>query len=130
MKYLILLLGALVVATVLLDPYTFHFNASDYILPAPTWQLSLGLVDALLVISGVLVAWRGHREIAFLLLSFDALFAIGLCAILVHRDGLERFAAGIGAQEYLSLYLAALALRILLLVLVHRMPTTSAQAAV
>jgi hypothetical protein len=130
MKPLILLLGTLVVATVLLDPYTFHLNASDYLQPAPAWQLSLGLVDALLVVSGVLVAWRGRREIGFLVLSFEALFTLGLCAILVHRDGVERFVAGIGAQEYLSVYLAALALRILLLVVVHRMPTATAQAAV
>ena len=130
MKALILLLGALVAATVLLDPYTFHLNAGDVLFRAPTWQLSLGLVDALLVVSGVLAAWRGRRDTAFLLLAFEALFTLGLCAVLVHRDGLQRFVAGIGDQEYLSLYLAALALRVILLTLVHRMATTSNEAAV
>ena len=130
MKVLVLVLGALVGATILLDPYTFHFNAGDVLYPAPLWQLSLGLVDALLVVSGVLAALRDRAQLAFLVLAFEGLFTLGLCTILVQRDGVDRFVAGFGAQEYLSLYLAALALRIILLTLVHRMPTISKKAAV
>jgi hypothetical protein len=130
MKVLILVLGALVAASILLDPYTFHLNAGDVLYPAPLWQLSFGLVDAVLVVSGVLAALRDRAQVAFLLLAFEGLFSIGLCAILVHRDGVERFVAGFGAQEYLSLYFAALALRIILLTLIHRMPTVSKKAAV
>jgi len=130
MKVLILVLGVLVGATILLDPYTFHLNAGDVLYPAPLWQLGLGLVDALLVVSGVLAALRDRAQLAFLVLAFEGLLTLGLCTILVQRDGVDRFVAGFGAQEYLSLYLTALALRIILLTLVHLMPTISKKAAV
>ena len=66
------------VASVLLDPYTFHLTASDFVQPAPWWQLTLGLTDAaLLILVGVLL-WRWLPRTAFWVAGAEALYALAL----------------------------------------------------
>ena len=124
-----LALGALVLLSVLLDPSTFHLNASDAVVPAPSWQLTLALMDAFLVVLGAAMVWRGRADLGFNLLVGEFLWNLALCALLVSRDGIARFVHGFGGEEYLSLYLAALALRVILLFvirLIHVQPRDAA----
>lgn len=112
-----IVLVAVLVASVLLDPYTFHLTASDLVQPAPWWQRTLGLADvALLVLLGVLL-WRRRPTLAFWVAGGETLYALALGIGFVARDGVARFIAGFGAEEYLTLYLGAIAVRVLVLLL-------------
>src|SRR5258707_461931 len=102
MRSTIAILGALVFASILLDPYSWHLNASDAVVPAPAWQLTLSLIDAGVLVVGVGLALRDRAEVGFTVLAVEYLFNLGLCALLVHRDGVARFLHGFGAEEYLS----------------------------
>ena len=122
-----ILLTALLVAAVLLDPYTFHETASDAVVAAPWWQTTLGVADAvLLALTGVLV-WRRVATIAYRVLAFEVLFALALAIGFVVRDGISRFERGFGGEEFVSYYLCTVMLRVLLLLLTQRLPRSAAQ---
>ena len=129
-RFGILLLGALLIGGVLRDPYTFHLNASDYVAPAPTWQVALGLLDVALLVLSIVTAWRGRLGSAFTLLVLEALFALTLAAALVARDGVARFVTGLGAEQYLTEYFALIGLRFVLLTLVRAFEGRQRAAAV
>jgi hypothetical protein len=107
----ILVLVGLVAAGVLLDPYTLHYDASDFVRPGPWWQRMLGLVDLGLLAAALLMVWRRRHARARVLLAAETVWAIGSALILVHRDGSGRFAVGFGAEPYLTGYLVLTGLR-------------------
>ena len=112
-------LAALLAAAVLLDPYTLHQTASDAILPAPAWQLALGLADVALLAAVGVLAFRREWPRASDVLTVETIFALSLAIALVTRDGVGRFVRGFAAEEYVSLYLASIAVRVLLLRIVQ-----------
>jgi hypothetical protein len=107
----ILVLVWLVTAGVLLDPYTLHYDATDFVRPGPWWQLVLGLVDLGLLAGALRMVWRRRYNPAFVLLAVETFWAIGAALILMHRDGEGRFVRGFGAEPYLAAYLIVMGLR-------------------
>jgi hypothetical protein len=112
-------LAALLAAAVLLDPYTLHQTASDAVLPAPAWRLALGLADVALLAAVGVLAFRREWPRASDVLTVETIFALSLAIALVTRDGVGRFVRGFAAEEYVSLYLASIAVRVLLLRIVQ-----------
>ena len=107
---------------VLLDPYTWCYNASDAVESAPLWQTLLGLGDVALLGIVAALAWKRSSR-ARSLLGGEILFALCALGILVGRDGTARFLAGYAGEEYLSLYLGGVALRIISFVMLSRAST-------
>jgi hypothetical protein len=113
MKRIILIVMAiLVLLSVLLDPYTFRRTAGDYVEWAPLWQMVLGIGDVLLLLVVIVRLGRTQVSRAKRLLLIETLFNLGVAIVLVGRDGQLRFVYGLGAEEYLLVYLAAVALRV------------------
>ena len=121
--------SALLVGTVLADPYTFHATASDYVVPAAWWQTALALADVALLIAVGALLWRKRDQTAFWVTGAEVLYALTLGIAFVVRDGVNRFVEGIGAEQYLSLYFGFIMLRVVLLLLTHALATTSLSAA-
>ena len=111
---------ALLAAAALLDPYTLHLNAGDVLLPAPPWQALLGLGDVALLLVTAGLAWGGKTLRASAALGFETVFNLTVNVALVMRDGLTRFLHGFGAQEYLSIYLCAVALKVVVVVVLQQ----------
>jgi hypothetical protein len=124
-----ILLVVMLVAGVLLDPYTFHSTASDFVQPAAWWQRTLGLTDAaLLLLIGVLL-WRRLPRTAFWVAGAEALYALALGIGFVEREGVARFIAGFGAEQYLTEYLGMIALRVVVLLLAQALAGELQEAA-
>jgi hypothetical protein len=83
-------LAALVLVTVLLDPYTFLRSASDAIVRAPWWQLSFGLLDASLVACGLALVWGRRFEVTFTALERCCQAAAACCLNAVRYGGRKR----------------------------------------
>lgn len=115
-------LSVLVLFSVLLDPYTFRRTASDYVEWAPGWQMLLGITDLVLLVALVALVGHGSFLRASQLLMAETLYSLTVASVLLQRDGLARFVHGIGAEQYLTLYLAALGLRVVLIVAMMRTP--------
>lgn len=115
-RAVLVVLSVLVLLSVATDPYTFRRTAGDYVEWAPWWQLSLGVLNLLLLCVLLVLVWRGRTWRASQVLAVETLYNLGVALALLHRDGLTRFIQGIGAEEYLSLYLLSIALRVILLV--------------
>jgi len=116
---LAILLVVALIAGVLLDPYTLHLTASDFVQPAPWWQRTLGLMDVALLVSVGILLWRRLPRSAFWVAGAEALYALVLGIGFVERDGITRFVAGFGAQEYLTLYFGTIVVRVIVLLLAH-----------
>lgn len=108
--------GAGLLASVALDPYTLYSSASDAAIPAPWWQTAIAGADALLIIGFLVFVWRLQDHAAALSLSTAILVNLFSNIGYVQRDGVARFLLGYGAEEYLSVYLLFMSVRILLLV--------------
>lgn len=120
-----LLIGVLAAACIL-DPYALHANASDAVLHAPWWQTGLALLDVGLLGTALSLVWRGRDAAAFKLIGVEALFNLIVNLAWLLRDGVGRFVRGFGGEEYLSVYLILIALRVvLLLVLSNERPRPS-----
>jgi hypothetical protein len=120
MRGIAVTLALILVAGVLLDPYTLRLNASDVILTPPMWQLVLGLADVALLGAVGLLSWRRQFRRAGSLLTIEVIFALSAAMVLIGRDGLGRFTHGIAAAQYASLYLSWIGLRVLLLATLYR----------
>ena len=128
MRRLPVIIAVLLFLAVLMDPYTLHLNASNYVGPAPRWQLALGVGDLLLVaLTGILTLRRVDCP-AFAVMSVELPFALLAALVLMLRDGVGRFVHGFGAEEYASFYLCTVLLRVALLQLT-RMLSIRAHAA-
>jgi hypothetical protein len=123
-----ILLAGLLAVGVLLDPYTFRHTASDFVEPAPWWQVTLGLADAALLLCTGMLLLRRLPLAAFWVAGAELLYALTLGVLFVARDGVARFVAGFGAEEYLTLYLATIALRVVLLLLTSTLRSASRPA--
>jgi len=102
-------------ATVLLDPYTRWLNASDGSIPAPSWQTALQLADAAFLVCVLALAARKMPRQASTVLALEAVYNLFLNFGFVMRDGVNRFSRGFGGEEYLSLYFIVIGIRVLLL---------------
>jgi hypothetical protein len=118
-------LAVLVIATILLDPYTFALNASDMVIPAPWWQTAASLTGVPLLIAYLVLLRRQRTRPAFTLLVCEFLLVLAVAVVLVRRDGDSRFIRGFGAEEYLSWFLVALCVRVVLLALTHALVVQS-----
>jgi hypothetical protein len=107
-----LALITVVLIGLLLDPYTFHHDAGDAVMPAPVWQRVLGLVDLSLLAASLSMVWQKRYDGALALLGSETVWAIGSVLVLVNRDGMGRFIRGFGAEPYLTEYLAVMGLRL------------------
>ena len=121
-------LAGLLAVGVLLDPYTLRHTASDYIEPAPWWQMTLGLADAAFLVCVAMLLLRRLPLAAFWVAGAELLYALVLGIVFVARDGVSRFVAGFGAEEYLALYLATIALRLVLLFVTSALRSASRRA--
>jgi len=81
----------------------------------------------ILLILAVLVR-RADRS-ANVVARVELPFAIAAAFILILRDGRIRFIAGLGAEDFASLYFATLLLRVLLIELTRRLSTPTAVTA-
>jgi hypothetical protein len=125
----VVLAGALMVG-VLLDPYTFSKTASDFVEPGPWWQMALGLLDAALLAWIAVLLTRRRALAAFWVAGTELVYALSLGIVFVARDGVSRFVAGFGAEEYLTLYLASIGLRVVLLLLTQTLRMSARGATV
>jgi hypothetical protein len=103
---------------VLWDPYTFYADASDVLIRAPWWQLTLGLTNLALLAIVAWAFWTGSLRGAFVYLAVETLYHLSLGIALVVRDGIERFIVGIGATESVTVFLFLVLLRVVLLLAV------------
>jgi hypothetical protein len=101
-----------VIGGILLDPYSFYQTASDVRVPAQWSQTTLAMVDVLLVVIGAVFAWRQKPYHALLTLSGEMIFNLALVISQVAQQGVSRFVMGFGAEEYLSIYLGTLVIRV------------------
>lgn len=105
MRRILAIVTALLLASVTFwDVYTV---ASDLVRPAPWWQLALELTDVSLLATVAGLVWRKSAGAHRVVLG-DLLFVLG-AFVLVRQSGVTR---GFGADEYLSLFLVALAIRV------------------
>lgn len=114
-----LLLGA----SSILDPYTWFRDASDFVLPAPVWQTVLGLANTMIIIAAVVFLWRKRYGAACAGLVFEFTFNVAANLMYLHRDGLQRFSHGFAGEQYLSLYLVVLLLRVWIIAGIAQMRT-------
>ena len=118
-----LLIGLLAIASIL-DPYALHTNASDAVLNAPWWQTGLAVIDVVLLGTALWLVWHGRGGATFKLIGAEALFNLTIGVAGVLRDGVGRFVSGFGGEEYLSVYLTLIALRIVLLLVLSNEQAT------
>jgi hypothetical protein len=115
-RVLLLISIAFVALSVLADPYTFRLNGSDVLLTAPRWQSGAALVDVLLLIAGGVLVLKHETRTALAMLAAELIFALTLNAILIHRDGIDRFIWGFGAERHVLDIAVAFGLRLLVLI--------------
>jgi uncharacterized membrane protein YozB (DUF420 family) len=114
-KLAVSVLVLVVAAAVVLDPYSFHRNASDAVSPGPLWQRAMSLLGLVILLAVLAFTWRGRYRVASTAAVVEFLLNVAVCVILLQRDGLDRFRLGFGAEEYASFYLGSLAIRVVLL---------------
>lgn len=129
LRKLPLLAGALLTALAIwADPYSFHVDGSDFLAPAPAWQVCLTLADLALLGWFASSVWRGRMRLAFGCLAGALLVNLAANLIYVLRDDFSRFIMGFGAEHVLWRYLAFLIFRVLLLAATGLMISSFPQA--
>jgi hypothetical protein len=116
--------------SVLIDPYTFYETASDDRIVAPWWQTAIAFTDLAVLAVAVVFVWRGAAYRGLLALGLEAVLNIGITAIQVGMHGVSRFLVGAGSQEYLSWYLAVVAVRVVGLVALAAAPQRAKESGV
>lgn len=106
-----------VAVSVFFDPYTWYASGNDLRVPGPWWQSLLAAGDLLLLGSTVALLARGRVLGPIQLLAVETMYNTTMNALLVARDGIQRFVGGVGASQYLSTYLVTLGCRALAMVL-------------
>lgn len=106
---------AVIAAGVVVDPYSWNASASDAVVAPSVWQPIMAVLALMLLVGSAACVWRERGPIAARLVVLEALLSLMVAAALVRRDGVSRFVRGIGAEEYLSIFLVLVAMRVLLL---------------
>lgn len=109
------ILVIVIAAGVLLDPYTWRETGSDAVTAAPWWQTALAVSSLGLLGFTALSVWRSRNARAATAVLVEGLVSLISAAVLVERDGTNRFVHGLGAEQLLSWYLLLVACRMLLL---------------
>ncbi|MGQ0649129.1 MAG: hypothetical protein ACT4P7_16355 [Gemmatimonadaceae bacterium] len=107
-RYFTIATALLLAGATFWDVYTL---ASDITRPAPWWQLALGLTDVSLLSTVAGLVWRKSKGAHRVVLG-DLFFVLGGALVVVRLDGVSRLVHGFGADEFLSLFLVALAMRV------------------
>jgi len=97
------------------DPYTFHLTGSDAVVPAPLWQTTLALLDLGLVVAAVISLVRSRWRAALSICGGEFLYALAFNALLVARDGIDRFYWGFGAESHVLDFVIVFSLRALII---------------
>ena len=116
LRFLVLVVVAILLAGLLTDPYTFARDGSDAIRNAPLWQLSFAILDGALLFAIVALAVRNKWRSTLVLLVIETTYYLAGNALLYLRDGTERFVHGLGAESNLGEHIIVVALRIVLVV--------------
>lgn len=115
MRVLSFTLLVMLVVGVLVDPTTFHLNASHAAPAAPVWQTALALADLCMLAVALILSVEHRYRWAILALSAETAFHVLLSVAYLTRDGLSRFANNIGHDEYLALYMLLISVRAILI---------------
>jgi hypothetical protein len=107
---------AFIALSVYSDPYTHNLNGSDGFVAAPTWQTWVAGMDIALLAAAVALVLRTWIRAACIVLIGELLYALAYNALLVHRDGIDRFIWGFGAQRHVLDFIVVFGLRVLILV--------------
>lgn len=106
------LLAFFTAIAVAIDPYTWALNASDASGPPSWWQIALSATVIVITVTGSGQFLRGRLLFATVLVGGSTVLEICRSVMLIHRDGLSRFSHGFGGEEYLSIYLLVIAVRV------------------
>ena len=115
-RILVVISLTLILLSVLADPYAYYLTGSDGHLAAPAWQTAAARGDIILLALGAVTIVLGLQRAALVMLANELLYALGLNALLVHRDGNERFIWGFGAERHLVDFVIVFGLRLLILI--------------
>jgi len=115
LRILVVIALVFVALSIFTDPYAHNLNGSDVLLPAPTWQAVAALVDIALLLTAGVVELRNRSSVATKLLAGEFLYAVAVNALLIRRDGVERFIWGFGAQRHVLDFVVVFGLRTLVL---------------
>ena len=105
----------LICVSVLADPYSVHLNGSDGFVAAPVWQVWAARVDIALLLLALAAVVQGWTLPAASVLVGELLYALAFNAILIKRDGDERFIWGLGAQPHFADFVVVFGLRALII---------------
>lgn len=106
---------ALVIGGILRDPLMRADNASDAVGPAPLWQVAAFGLDILILVSAIVLLLLKQWKKAGVVVILSIAWSITLNIVLIRRLGIARFAEGFAGSESLSLYLAFIGARALVL---------------
>lgn len=110
-------LGAVVLWELIVDPYFWWRDSTDFLIPAPFWQRGLGFVEIALLLLAASALFRSRDILGQRLVVAETLARLLSTILLVQRDGVARFIGGFGAEEFLSWHLLAIGCRVLILAL-------------
>jgi hypothetical protein len=106
---------AVILAGLLWDPYTWAYDGSDAIRPAPLWQSAFAILDVSILFALVALSIRGKLRSAAVLALFEAAYYFAGNMVLYLRDGSARFVHGFGAESNLTEHVVVVAVRFLLI---------------
>lgn len=102
-------------AAVLLDPLTWHKDASDVVMKAPLTQTLVAFASVALLLSALVFLWRGRSSATAAAIFIEVVVLSLWNAFLVHSIGVNRYVRGFGAEEFLSVFLVLIAVRVSML---------------
>ena len=115
-RFIPVVMVAVLLAGILVDPYTSARDGSDAIRRIPLWQLSFALLDIGFLFAFVALIIRDKSRGAFVLAIAETVYYLAGNALLYLRDGPDRFAHGLGGESNLGQHVTVVALRIALIV--------------
>jgi len=115
-RFIPVVMVAVLLAGILVDPYTFARDGSDAIRQIPLWQLSFAILDIGFLLAFVALIIRDKSRGAFVLAIAETVYYLAGNVLLYLRDGADRFAHGLGAESNFGQHVTVVALRIVLIV--------------
>lgn len=95
----VILATLVLLASIFLDPYSFHLNASDAVVLAPWWQILSSVVSFGLLCGVLLMVWLDRPSLVVTIATAEALLHLALNMMLIARDGFSRYQVGFGGLE-------------------------------